>query len=164
MINDNVKRLIFRQLLPTDFLYDVLFFFSAVDIIKTGLDTVSWLVYKMTIEKHPMIRQLWSKPPRVVPEMWIRVDSYYEPNPRVCFRVQDKKGLALPNMAPNSKDIAAIQNVNVIFLNGMNESTFHQYDYFSSIGSRRLQKINDNLENRLEVQLLALLIRRVINS
>jgi hypothetical protein len=99
-------------------LLEMFAFLSVDDIVGKGLNTVSWLISRIINEKHQAFRALWTKPPRVIPLICIKlVPSSRSPivrNPN-AEAGRNWMALALPNIAPSKNEIIGIGNVKVMF-------------------------------------------------
>jgi hypothetical protein len=64
-------------LLPDDFLFDIFVWLSVEEIIdeEKSLNTVSWLVYRITTRNHRALKALWEKPARSIPDIQIEMNS-----------------------------------------------------------------------------------------
>jgi hypothetical protein len=95
-------------------------FFSVLEVIQTGLNTVSRLTFGIATQSHRAFRPLWAKSARVVPEMEIWL---YSSRPTPIVRIEGRPiELALPSMSPDKRDILGFGNVRVTFVDE-NEDT-----------------------------------------
>jgi hypothetical protein len=92
-------------------------FLSVLDIVETGLNTVSRLAFRIAKQSNRAFRAVWTKPARMVPDMEIWMYSS-SPTPivRIGHNGPGQVELALPNMSPSKRDILGFGNVRVTFV------------------------------------------------